>query len=77
MPRRHGPALLTALVAGTAALAAIVALAGSLLFSGGGAKQVGTESVARTPAAAKPLHRCLDRHLGRGSDGRCGGHVHR
>lgn len=54
MPRRHGPALLTALVVGTAALAAIVALAGSLLFSGGGAKQVGTESVARTPAAAKP-----------------------
>ncbi|MET7546190.1 SGNH/GDSL hydrolase family protein [Streptomyces sp. NPDC005479] len=54
MPRRHGPALLTALVVGTAALAAIVALAGSLLFSGGGAKQVGTESVARTPAA--PAH---------------------
>ncbi|WP_326603943.1 SGNH/GDSL hydrolase family protein [Streptomyces sp. NBC_01800] len=54
MPRRHGPALLTALVAGTAALAAIVAFAGSALFSGGGSKQVGTESVARTPAA--PAH---------------------
>ncbi|MFG2624824.1 GDSL-type esterase/lipase family protein [Streptomyces sp. NPDC048473] len=59
MPRRQGYALLIALVAGTAALAAGVAFAGSLLFSGSGArsKQIAApdpRSVARTPAA--PAH---------------------
>ncbi|MCX4866868.1 SGNH/GDSL hydrolase family protein [Streptomyces sp. NBC_00825] len=57
MPRRQGYALLIALVAGTAALAAAVAFAGSLLFSGSGARpqQIAVpdpRSVARTPAAA-------------------------
>lgn len=56
MPRRQGYALLIALVAGTAALAAAVAFAGSLLFSGSGARpqQITApdpRSVARTPAA--------------------------
>ncbi|MFJ2500665.1 SGNH/GDSL hydrolase family protein [Streptomyces sp. NPDC087539] len=59
MPRRQGYALLIALVAGTAALAAAVAFAGSLLFSGSGARpqQITApdpRSVARTPAA--PAH---------------------
>ncbi|MCX4731857.1 SGNH/GDSL hydrolase family protein [Streptomyces sp. NBC_01363] len=59
MPRRQGYALLIALVAGTAALAAAVAFAGSLLFSGSGTrpKQLTApdpRSVARTPAA--PAH---------------------
>ncbi|MFD0342609.1 SGNH/GDSL hydrolase family protein [Streptomyces sp. NPDC127117] len=59
MPRRQGYALLIALVAGTAALAAAVAFAGSLLFSGSGARpqQIAVpdpRSVARTPAA--PAH---------------------
>ncbi|WP_326765795.1 SGNH/GDSL hydrolase family protein [Streptomyces sp. NBC_01591] len=59
MPRRQGYALLIALVAGTAALAAAVAFAGSLLFSGSGTrpKQIAApdpRSVARTPAA--PAH---------------------
>ncbi|MER5359589.1 SGNH/GDSL hydrolase family protein [Streptomyces sp. NPDC002785] len=59
MPRRQGYALLIALVAGTAALAAGVAFAGSLLFSGSGnrSKQIAApdqRSVARTPAA--PAH---------------------
>lgn len=57
MPRRQGSTLLIALVAGTAALAAAVAFAGSLLFSGSGARpqQIAVpdpRSVARTPAAA-------------------------
>ncbi|MEW2179089.1 SGNH/GDSL hydrolase family protein [Streptomyces sp. NPDC005406] len=55
MPRRQGYALLIALVAGTAALAAVVAFTGSLLFSGTRAKAVaapGPQGVARTPAAA-------------------------
>ncbi|MFD7527516.1 SGNH/GDSL hydrolase family protein [Streptomyces sp. NPDC059849] len=57
MPRRQGYALLIALVAGTAALAAAVAFAGSLLFSGSGARpqQIAVpdpRSAARTPAAA-------------------------
>ncbi|MFG3529277.1 GDSL-type esterase/lipase family protein [Streptomyces sp. NPDC047917] len=57
MPRRQGYALLIALVAGTAALAAAVAFAGSLLFSGSGARpqQMAVpdpRSLARTPAAA-------------------------
>jgi lysophospholipase L1-like esterase len=59
MPRRQGYALLIALVAGTAALAAAVAFAGSLLFSGSDArpKQIAVpdpRSVTRTPAA--PAH---------------------
>ncbi|WP_406450536.1 SGNH/GDSL hydrolase family protein [Streptomyces sp. NBC_00876] len=57
MPRRQGYALLIALVAGTAALAAAVAFAGSLLFSGPRAKAAATtgpQGVARTPAA--PAH---------------------
>ncbi|MFJ8854368.1 SGNH/GDSL hydrolase family protein [Streptomyces sp. NPDC102437] len=61
MPRRQGYALLIALVAGTAVLAAAVAFAGSLLFSGTGTgtrpKQGAVpdpRSVARTPAA--PAH---------------------
>ncbi|MEE1811633.1 SGNH/GDSL hydrolase family protein [Streptomyces sp. BE133] len=59
MPRRQGYALLIALVAGTAALAAGVAFAGSLFFSGSGTRsqQVAApdpRSVARTPAA--PAH---------------------
>ncbi|MET9659343.1 SGNH/GDSL hydrolase family protein [Streptomyces sp. NPDC006510] len=59
MPRRQGYALLIALVAGTAALAAAVAFAGPLLFSGSGTrpKQLAVpdpRSVARTPAA--PAH---------------------
>ncbi|MFF8912133.1 GDSL-type esterase/lipase family protein [Streptomyces sp. NPDC015032] len=59
MPRRQGYALLIALVAGTAALATGVAFAGSLLFTGPGARsrQIAApdpRSVARTPAA--PAH---------------------
>ncbi|MGW1406424.1 GDSL-type esterase/lipase family protein [Streptomyces sp. NPDC002403] len=59
MPRRQGYALLIAPVAGTAALAAAVAFAGSLLFSGPGtpSERISTpdpRSVARTPAA--PAH---------------------
>ncbi|MFB7184202.1 SGNH/GDSL hydrolase family protein [Streptomyces sp. NPDC056230] len=59
MPRRQGYALLIALVAGTAALAAGVAFAGPLLFSGSGTGRKQTaapdpRSVARTPAA--PAH---------------------
>ncbi|MER6116759.1 SGNH/GDSL hydrolase family protein [Streptomyces sp. NPDC001743] len=57
MPRRQGYALLIALVAGTAALAAVVAFAGSLLFSGPGAKPVaapGPQGAARSPVA--PAH---------------------
>lgn len=57
MPRRQGYPLLIALVVGTAALAAVVAFAGSLLFSGPRAKTVATpgpQGVARTPAA--PAH---------------------
>lgn len=59
MPRRQGYALLIALVAGTAALAAAVAFAGSLLFSGSGNRPEpitapDPPSVARTPAA--PAH---------------------
>ncbi|WLQ42875.1 SGNH/GDSL hydrolase family protein [Streptomyces laculatispora] len=57
MPRRQGYALLIALVAGTAALAAVVAFTGSLLFSGPRAKAsaaTGPQSTARTPAA--PAH---------------------
>lgn len=57
MPRRQGYTLLIALVAGTAALAAVVAFAGSLLFSGPRAKAAATtapQGVARTPAA--PAH---------------------
>lgn len=56
MPRRRGHPLLIALVAGTAALAAIVAFAGTLLFSGPGnrsgqAAAAEPRSAARTPAA--------------------------
>ncbi|MFD7719099.1 SGNH/GDSL hydrolase family protein [Streptomyces sp. NPDC059814] len=58
MPRRQGYALLIALVAGTAALAAVVAFTGSLLFSGSRAKAsaaaTGPQGTARTPAA--PAH---------------------
>ncbi|MFB8088611.1 SGNH/GDSL hydrolase family protein [Streptomyces sp. NPDC055992] len=57
MPRRQGYALLIALVAGTAALAAAVAFAGSLLFTGDRATAAATtvpQGVARTPAA--PAH---------------------
>ncbi|MFD0026178.1 SGNH/GDSL hydrolase family protein [Streptomyces sp. NPDC058382] len=57
MPRRQGYALLIALVAGTAALAAVVAFTGSLLFSGPRAKASaasGSQGTARTPAA--PAH---------------------
>ncbi|MYY02733.1 MULTISPECIES: SGNH/GDSL hydrolase family protein [unclassified Streptomyces] len=57
MPRRQGYALLIALVAGTAALAAAVAFAGSLLFSGPratAAASTAPQGVARTPAA--PAH---------------------
>ncbi|GGV88800.1 SGNH hydrolase [Streptomyces gelaticus] len=57
MPRRQGYALLIALVAGTAALAAAVAFAGPLLFSGSRPQSVTApdpRSVARTPAA--PAH---------------------
>lgn len=57
MPRRQGYTLLIALVAGTAALAAAVAFAGSLLFSGPRATAAGAtapQGVARTPAA--PAH---------------------
>lgn len=56
MPRRQGYALLIALVAGTAALAAVVAFAGSLLFSGPRAKAsaAGPQNTARPPAA--PAH---------------------
>ncbi len=57
MPRRREYALFIALMAGTAALAALVAFAGSLLFSGSPAKTVvasGPQGVARTPAA--PAH---------------------
>ncbi|MFE9854710.1 SGNH/GDSL hydrolase family protein [Streptomyces sp. NPDC005780] len=54
MPRRQGSALLIALLVGTAALAALVAFTGSLLFSEPRAKAVaaaGPQGVARTPAA--------------------------
>lgn len=57
MPRRQGYALLIALVVSTAALAAVVAFTGSLLFSGPRAKAsaaTGPQSTARTPAA--PAH---------------------
>ncbi|WNI24564.1 SGNH/GDSL hydrolase family protein [Streptomyces sp. ITFR-16] len=57
MPRRQGYTLLITLVAGTAALAAVVAFAGSLLFSGSRAKAAATTSpqgAVRTPAA--PAH---------------------
>ncbi|MFE7354314.1 SGNH/GDSL hydrolase family protein [Streptomyces sp. NPDC057543] len=59
MPRRQGYALHIALVAGTAALAAGVAFAGSLLFTGPGARSQriaapDPRGVARTPAA--PAH---------------------
>ncbi|MEE1771534.1 SGNH/GDSL hydrolase family protein [Streptomyces sp. JV185] len=59
MPRRQGYAPLIAPVAGTAALAAAVAFAGSLLFSGPSTPPERTSapdprSVARTPAA--PAH---------------------
>ncbi|MEU9090090.1 SGNH/GDSL hydrolase family protein [Streptomyces sp. NPDC048428] len=58
MPRRHEYALLIALMVGTAALAAVVAFAGSLLFSGPPrvktAAAPGPQGVARTPAA--PAH---------------------
>ncbi|WP_327246132.1 SGNH/GDSL hydrolase family protein [Streptomyces sp. NBC_01320] len=54
MPRRQGTALLIALVAGTAALAAFMAYAGSALFSGAGSQQVGAQPAARPPAA--PAH---------------------
>ncbi|MEW1686765.1 SGNH/GDSL hydrolase family protein [Streptomyces sp. NPDC091265] len=57
MPRRQGYALLIALVAGTAALAAVVAFTGSLLFSGSRPKATATtgpQGRARTPAA--PAH---------------------
>ncbi|MEU2248893.1 SGNH/GDSL hydrolase family protein [Streptomyces sp. NPDC019224] len=57
MPRRQGYALLIALVAGTAALAAAVAFAGSLLFTGHRATAAATpapQGGARTPAA--PAH---------------------
>ncbi|MEU9952853.1 SGNH/GDSL hydrolase family protein [Streptomyces sp. NPDC047939] len=54
MPRRQGSALLIALLVGTAALAALVAFTGSLLFTEPRAKAVaaaGPQGVARTPAA--------------------------
>ncbi|WP_326661795.1 SGNH/GDSL hydrolase family protein [Streptomyces sp. NBC_00385] len=54
MPRRQGSALLIALLVGTAALAALVAFTGSLLFSEPRAKAVaaaGPQGVTRTPAA--------------------------
>ncbi|MGW3658246.1 hypothetical protein ACWD6R_22295 [Streptomyces sp. NPDC005151] len=54
MPRRQGTALLIALVAGTAALAAFMAYAGSALFSRAGSQQVGAQPAARPPAA--PAH---------------------
>ncbi|MGW1180857.1 SGNH/GDSL hydrolase family protein [Streptomyces drozdowiczii] len=57
MPRRQGYALLIALVTGTAALAAAVAVAGSLLFTGPratAAAATAPQGVARTPAA--PAH---------------------
>ncbi|MGC4946495.1 SGNH/GDSL hydrolase family protein [Streptomyces sp. DT224] len=57
MPRRQGYALLIALVAGTAALAAAVAFAGSLLFTGDRATAAATtvpRGVAHSPAA--PAH---------------------
>lgn len=54
MPRRQGYALLIALVTGTAALAAVVAFAGSMLFSGPRAKasaSAAPQSTGRPPAA--------------------------
>ncbi|WP_405936933.1 SGNH/GDSL hydrolase family protein [Streptomyces sp. NBC_00726] len=57
MPRRQGYALLIALVAGTAALAAAVAFAGSLLFTGDratAAAATAPQGVAHSPAA--PAH---------------------
>ncbi|MGW2478154.1 SGNH/GDSL hydrolase family protein [Streptomyces sp. NPDC001665] len=57
MSRRQGHALLIALVAGTAALAAAVAFAGSLLFSGDratAAAATAPQGVAHSPAA--PAH---------------------
>lgn len=57
MPRRQGSVLLIALLVGTAALAALVAFTGSLLFSEPRTKAVaaaGPQGVARTPAA--PAH---------------------
>ncbi|NEC08642.1 SGNH/GDSL hydrolase family protein [Streptomyces sp. SID7909] len=57
MPRRQGYALLIALVAGTAALAAAVAFAGSLLFNGDRATAAAAttpQGVAHSPAA--PAH---------------------
>ncbi|WP_405897952.1 SGNH/GDSL hydrolase family protein [Streptomyces sp. NBC_00727] len=57
MPRRQGYALLIALVTGTAVLAAAVAFAGSLLFTGDratAAAATAPQGVARTPAA--PAH---------------------
>lgn len=54
MPRRQGSALLIALLVGTAALAALVAFTGSLLFTEPRSKAVaaaGPQGVARTPAA--------------------------
>ncbi|WP_406096567.1 SGNH/GDSL hydrolase family protein [Streptomyces sp. NBC_01013] len=54
MPRRQGSALLIALVTGTAVLAATVAFASSLLFSGPRAttpSSPGPQGVARNPAA--------------------------
>lgn len=57
MPRRQGSALLIALLVGTAALAALVAFTGSLLFSEPRTKALaaaGPQGVARTPAA--PAH---------------------
>ncbi|MEU1369469.1 SGNH/GDSL hydrolase family protein [Streptomyces sp. NPDC005803] len=57
MPRRQGHALLIALVAGTAALAALVAFAGSLLFTGPRTKGVAApvpQGAVRAPAA--PAH---------------------
>ncbi|MER7723138.1 SGNH/GDSL hydrolase family protein [Streptomyces sp. NPDC096323] len=57
MPRRHESALLIALVAGTAALAAVVAFAGALLFSGPSRAKTaaaGPQGAGRAPAA--PAH---------------------
>ncbi|MDK0519695.1 SGNH/GDSL hydrolase family protein [Streptomyces sp. ML-6] len=59
MPRRQGYALLIALLAGTAVLAAAVAFAGTLLFSGPGGRPApadapGTRAAAPGPAA--PAH---------------------
>nr|WSW69031.1 SGNH/GDSL hydrolase family protein [Streptomyces sp. NBC_00995] len=54
MPRRQGSALLIALLVGTAALAALVAFTGSLLFTEPRAKAVaaaGPQGAARAPAA--------------------------